>query len=569
MTELQTIKTTKTMKTKSTTKKRKTETKTDAKTKTIERLRSILGEGGLASKDPKTRQETWFLLVFAVISLILFYSFIYNDILETMRVGISLWDELVEGNLRYFYGQWWHMDPVAYTKDVQAVYDFPIYIVFALWNIPLWLLERFAGVDVFTSVPCLMWGKTILLVATWLLVQAMWRLCRALQLDEDTSRLVCILFLTSNFYLTSVIVMSAYDILAMYCTLEGIRCYYEGSMRGFVLWFMWAIPLKFFALLLYVSLLLLKEKRILRIVGYLVAAMALLMVCRLLIPCGAVAGDPSSVALSLTNILESTDLSGLSIWYVLMYDEELVLDSVYPSVIAFLLVFLVCYIIRLETQEQLQRWGIYMCFLTYAVMFVTCFSHPYWLLIMVPFAAILIGQNRQYLYINVLVDTFSTWGMILAQMFRFPWCYGSGVAAGMFWPLILGSQETYSAVTPLTIFEMVTESETGQSYIIAIGGSLFMAGTIAFAVINFPGRQYIPAAGSAETSCAVGKDAPSGSGPAGSGNERKEFPRRSALPLIERDYAALNWMMVLRVFSGFVIAMVPLVLYAMGVWMQL
>ena len=31
---------------------------------------------------------------FLLISLVFFYSFIYNDILETMRVGINFWTDL-------------------------------------------------------------------------------------------------------------------------------------------------------------------------------------------------------------------------------------------------------------------------------------------------------------------------------------------------------------------------------------------------------------------------------------------------------------------------------------------
>ena len=51
-------------------------------------------------------QRRRFLLVAlgALTGLIFFYSFIYNDILETMRVGISLWDYVFSGQIRAFYG---------------------------------------------------------------------------------------------------------------------------------------------------------------------------------------------------------------------------------------------------------------------------------------------------------------------------------------------------------------------------------------------------------------------------------------------------------------------------------
>ena len=127
---------------------------------------------------------------FLLISLVFFYSFIYNDILETMRVGINFWTDLFAGNVKYFYAGRWEMTPFAYTKEVQAVYDFPIYIVFAIWNFPLWIAENFFGVDIFNSVPCLMWGKTLLLVAVALITRSLYRLCLTLELKEDIAKLV-------------------------------------------------------------------------------------------------------------------------------------------------------------------------------------------------------------------------------------------------------------------------------------------------------------------------------------------------------------------------------------------
>ena len=94
-----------------------------------------------------TRKQIFYVF-WLLISIVLFYSFIYNDILETMRVSISFWEELIHGNLHYFYGGRWQQTSVAYVKEVQPVYDFPIYIVFAIWNFPIWLVEHFGKVDV-------------------------------------------------------------------------------------------------------------------------------------------------------------------------------------------------------------------------------------------------------------------------------------------------------------------------------------------------------------------------------------------------------------------------------------
>ena len=80
-------------------------------------------------RDSKYRRIFVLLLIYAVISLALFYSYIYNDILETTRMGIRFWEDLFSGRIRFFYNEFVTMSPVAYAKDVQgspAVSDFQI-----------------------------------------------------------------------------------------------------------------------------------------------------------------------------------------------------------------------------------------------------------------------------------------------------------------------------------------------------------------------------------------------------------------------------------------------------------
>lgn len=120
--------------------------------------------------------------------------------------------------------------------------------------------------------------------------------------------------------MTSVIMMSAYDIIALYFAIKGIDYYFQGKNKGFLLCFMCAIPLKFFALLLFVPLLLLKEKRIPQIIGSGILSILPILIFRFLLPCRAVMGDASTVSFSLSNMLKSTELSNLA-WIYAVYHE--------------------------------------------------------------------------------------------------------------------------------------------------------------------------------------------------------------------------------------------------------
>lgn len=49
----------------------------------------------LKKVNGKWTKQQIFYFAWLLISVGLFYSFIYNDILETMRVSISFWEELI------------------------------------------------------------------------------------------------------------------------------------------------------------------------------------------------------------------------------------------------------------------------------------------------------------------------------------------------------------------------------------------------------------------------------------------------------------------------------------------
>lgn len=464
----------------------------------------------------------WFIL-----SIIFFYSFIYNDILETMRVGISFWEELFQGEVRYFYGQKWELTSFAYQKQVQAVYDFPIYIVFALWNFPIWLVEHFTGIDVMNSALCLMWGKTLILISVFLITNSIYKLCKTLDVSEKMCFVACLLFLSSNFFTTSIVMMTAYDIIALYFAIEGANYYFKGSNRGFILCFMCAIPLKFFALLLFVPLLLLKEKRIPHIIGKCFLGIAPILIFRLLLPCQAVVGDPSTVAFNLTNMLKSTNLSNLAWIYAVYHRIPISIGEIYPAIVLWIMLLILCYVVKIDSQEKLNQWGIYVCFAAYAILFVFCMSHPYWILIMIPFVVVMMVQNMKGFYFNLILETGFTWGMILASIFRFPWCFGNGLVSGMFWPLLLGKQSVFKSVTPVSILTEFGISENGFGYFIGIGNTVFVACIFLFAIFNFP-------------------------------------TLKNKISTYDFKEADSRFIFYLRILAGIVIALIPMVMYIIG-----
>ena len=455
--------------------------------------------------------------IFAIVSLVFFYSYTYGDIVSTARMGITLWDNVFSGTIREFYRDRVYMTITAYAQDMWATYDFPIYIIFAIWNFPLWLLEHFAGVDVLNNALCMMWTKTMLLPFIYFLIQALYRVCTALKMEEEKARITCVLFLTSALFTSSVIVISQYDIIEMCFVLLGIAAYIQGNMKKFVLWFAVSIPLKYFALLLFVPLLLLREKRILWILWDTLKALGILILFRILIPFYG----------------GYEDLNGNRVKrYPFEYTAHLGVDRVYLFILAFGMLLCVCYFIKLSSEQEYISYTLYTGFIVYFIQYSTMYTHPYWVIMFVPYICLIIVNNDRYFLVNLCLEMLMSIGLVFAQIFKFYWCFDSAIASGMFWPLILGKADS---ATPLSIVSFLSVMTDGNSdkiveHAIGIGSTVFVGCGILFALLN----------------CPVFK------------NE---------INVVQGDKTAVKWLLRIRILADMAIASVPLAFYIVNLIM--
>ena len=99
-------------------------------------------------------------------------------------------------------------------------YDFLIYIIFAVWNLPLWIARKVAHINIWESALAIAWAKTIVLLFTLLTIKAVVDICKTLKLEEGNRRDVVLLFATSSILYMSVFVTSQYDVI--YLDMTGI-----------------------------------------------------------------------------------------------------------------------------------------------------------------------------------------------------------------------------------------------------------------------------------------------------------------------------------------------------------
>ena len=190
--------------------------------------------------------------------LLLLLSHTYNDILVTARHGINFWKLLFEGNILHFFELNYVASGNDYYSMVQGcAYNILLYLIFAVWNIPLALLEAFTAVDVMNNILCIAYIKLLTVAAMVASVIILRKIFALLELDREQYGFLSFLYLTSTLMVAVAFVISQYDLISVVFQLLGVQAFLEKKDKKFVFFFGIAFCLKYFSVVLFLPLLLL------------------------------------------------------------------------------------------------------------------------------------------------------------------------------------------------------------------------------------------------------------------------------------------------------------------------
>ena len=175
-----------------------------------------------------------------------------------------------------------------------------VYIIFAIWNLPLkvlGLMHDVAAGGVTLSIVELAWTKLLIAVFYFATAYVMFLIGRLLSAHSQRAKYIAIIFATSPIAIFGAFIFGQYDIIGVFFTMVGFYFYIKRDYLKFSLFFSLAISLKMFPLVLFVPLLLLVEKRILQIIKYVGVALSVTLLQILIYyPSTAFRNDVFSVA---------------------------------------------------------------------------------------------------------------------------------------------------------------------------------------------------------------------------------------------------------------------------------
>lgn len=312
--------------------------------------------------------QVWELALFAGLLTAAYLSFNHPDILETARHAYILLRSTFDGQFFSFYEN--TLSRVyGYDYSNAAHYNIAVYILYAVWEVPIYLLEKLTGAA-FSDVVLALWCKAIgvgFYLGCGLL---MGRLAKEYGCSEEAVAWAPLAFWLNPIAFLTVAIMGQYDSLCLFFVLWALLAYKKRHLWKFSLIMGAGLVCKFFPLFLLLPLLLMAEKRVLRIMAYLATALWLYLPTTLLFR--GHTGDAAFFNGLMTDRLFAQNFPGGA------------MDASYIG-IGMALICVAAWLYAPPTEDRRNETTIYMGLAVFGILFLFVLWHPQWLLLLVPF----------------------------------------------------------------------------------------------------------------------------------------------------------------------------------------
>lgn len=396
----------------------------------------------------------WVWIIFSLVPIFFFSIYTYNDVIETTEDGLAVWYVLFS---KKSIGEYYVTPYPFRTGSGYPSYDFFIYIIFALWDFPLFIYEKISKISFEQSYVLVLYAKSISLFFLILSTKQIYKITLHITNDDKKSNWSCFTYIFSVIVFQSIGIICGYDVISIVFTLCGIYAYLQEKDKKFFLYFSCAIACKMFALFVFIPLLLIKYKKVWKVlvgffcgVGLIVIPKLYFLMYRSTSGIQALRNDLDSLIVSadaagyidgysgisgmqsVQNDLDSTIVSANAIRYIDSYlwsSESPIATISMPWF--FFLTFILWLFCWFHFKKPSDRMIIYICLLGMSIFMLTCYTHPQWMILIMPYIAILECDNWANLSMKLFCEVCMGMSHILWMVRYAPQCFSYNIINNM------------------------------------------------------------------------------------------------------------------------------------------
>lgn len=223
----------------------------------------------------KSRLPYKFSLIFSSVIFVLALVFFYYMDLQSLTVWtLNIWDTLAEtGNIRGYYE--YSAQNIYGLTHAMVGSDIMIYLPWAIWNLPIWLVQRFAGLAAVDHFWMMLYSKLFLVAVFVLVLFLAHKIATLLTSEKEDIQRMLFLSATSFFTITSLAYVGQNDVVVIAPFLAGIYELLKGKKKRFVLWAALSIAFKPFFAFSCLAIILYIEKNLLKEIAYLLGGFSI------------------------------------------------------------------------------------------------------------------------------------------------------------------------------------------------------------------------------------------------------------------------------------------------------
>ena len=331
----------------------------------------------------------WDYLILAALMLFCFLSYEMRDLLHTAGCSYGFLDGHILDFYDYLAAQGIAEDG---TVGLHASYLPTVYVIFALWNLPMKIFGIVPRATAQLSMTAVMWAKILPCLAYFAGAFVVFAITQETGFGVRRGKLVFYAYLTAPVAVYGQFILGQYESFIVLAVLLGVLCWLRKKTIWFIFWFALAMTFKYTAVILFIPLLLLGEKNFWKLLWQVFAVLALVALEFLIFMHSSTfmaygfgignAGDNPTGYVTYASYLTGYYFGGG------------VEFPVYLAYLAFAFVCAYAYFLRPSTDDEKHRYGMFTACLAIAAMF--CFSkwHPHWLMLAVPFWTITAFMHR-------------------------------------------------------------------------------------------------------------------------------------------------------------------------------
>lgn len=432
-----------------------------------------------ALKLKKKTPYWWEYALIAISGFVMLLFYIYWDF-ETLTVWSTyIWDCLFDGNL-YDYYQVVH-ENVYRAPHAYNGFNYLSLIPWAVWNFPIWLIQRLTGAAIVDHTLMLAWSKLFLVFAVGIVVYYSNKIICCFVDEDETVKWSGYMIITSPFLFIAVFLAGQSDIIIIAITVMAVYYLLQGKKMVFLVLMAFSISAKPFFIFSYIAVILLIEKNILKILVNLVVSIAPMLVFNF-IYANAPLYQESVSAGTASNIIEKTVENGIPATGQAYVPVEIA-GKASIVILGLILIYFAAYCINYS--EEKKNYIIYM--LTAPMLVYMAFSdyEHYRKVYLLPFLIILFAINKKFWHVNILLEKILGVTGVIMILFKEYAFYLPSINQGLM--KRLGVMQNVSKCKYTGVARFLGD-KTGENFAVfqIMCVSIFVAVAIILLVINLP-----------------------------------------------------------------------------------